>query len=74
MTHSNGDIYQGNWHEGKAFGFGVFIDNQGTMYKGQWQNDMYHGKGIETWNNNSVRYEGDFFEGKKTGNGRFDFD
>lgn len=43
------------------------------MFKGQWYNDMYHGKGVETWNNDSVKYEGDFAEGKKTGKGRFEF-
>jgi hypothetical protein len=26
MTHSNGDIYQGDWKDGKAYGKGVFID------------------------------------------------
>lgn len=34
---------------------------------------MYHGKGSETWNSNTVKYEGDFAEGKKTGHGRFEF-
>jgi len=26
MTHSNGDIYQGEWKDGKACGNGVFVD------------------------------------------------
>lgn len=34
MTHSNGDIYQGEWKEGKANGFGVYIDTEGSMYRG----------------------------------------
>ena len=25
LTHQNGDIYQGDWKEGKAHGLGVFV-------------------------------------------------
>jgi hypothetical protein len=39
MTHSNGDIYQGEWKDGKAFRSGVFIDQLGSMYDGEWLND-----------------------------------
>jgi hypothetical protein len=52
MTHSNGDIYQGEWKDGKASGHGVFIDQQGSMYEGEWKNDQYHGQGTEQWNYN----------------------
>ena len=43
MTHANGDVYQGLWRDGKAHGFGIFVDQQGSMYSGEWANDMYHG-------------------------------
>jgi hypothetical protein len=74
MTHANGDIYQGEWRGGKANGLGTFVDTNGSMYKGEWLNDVYHGKGVETWNYGSIKYEGEFDEGKKTGKGRFEFD
>jgi hypothetical protein len=74
MTHSNGDIYQGEWQDGKACGNGVFIDQQGSMYEGQWKNDAYHGKGTEQWNYNQIIYTGDFVDGQKTGKGKFEFD
>lgn len=74
MTHANGDIYQGEWHEGKANGQGVFVDIEGSMYEGAWSNDQQHGKGTETWNKGQIKYTGDFQEGKKTGLGRFEFD
>lgn len=74
MTHANGDIYQGHWKDGKADGEGTFVDTQGSMYKGPWVNNLYHGEGVETWNYNTIRYEGEFREGKKTGTGRFEFD
>lgn len=52
----------------------MFVDNTGNMYKGEWLDDKYHGKGIECWNNNTIVYTGDFVEGKKTGFGKFEFD
>jgi hypothetical protein len=39
MTHANGDIYQGEWVDGKANGMGVFVDTNGSMYEGMWQDD-----------------------------------
>ena len=74
MTHQNGDIYQGEWRDGKANGFGVYVDTNGSMYRGEWLNDQYHGNGVETWNYNTIKYEGTFVEAKKTGKGRFEFD
>ena len=47
MTHSNGDVYQGEWKDGMACGQGVFIDTKGSMYDGEWLDDAYHGKGTE---------------------------
>ena len=39
MTHVNGDIYQGEWVNGKASGQGVFLNNKGELYDGMWVND-----------------------------------
>lgn len=60
MTHANGDIYQGEWLNGKAHGTGVFCDNKGSLYEGQWMNDLQHGHGLELWDFNSIKYEGNF--------------
>jgi len=73
MTHANGDIYQGEWKDGKANGEGVFVDSEGSMYKGGWLDDEYHGQGTECWNKNSIQYTGEFKHGKKTGKGKFEF-
>ena len=44
------------------------------MYSGDWQDDMYHGSGTETWNYGAIKYEGEFVKAQKTGKGRFEFD
>ena len=37
MTYANGDIYQGEWVNGKAHGVGVFVDKEDqTIYEGDW--------------------------------------
>lgn len=74
MTHANGDIYQGEWQDGKAHGQGVFVDKDGSLYDGSWNQDRQHGFGTEMWNRGQIVYRGDFVEGKKTGKGRFEFD
>lgn len=63
MTHKNGDIYHGEWKDGKANGNGVFLDRKGNLYDGEWLNDQYHGKGKEQWDWGKVEYEGDFIDG-----------
>ena len=40
MTHANGDIYQGQWLDGKANGKGTFIDTCGSIYEGEWKDDL----------------------------------
>jgi hypothetical protein len=50
MTHANGDIYEGDWLNDRANGFGIFIDvNSEAKYEGLWENDLQHGEGRETW-------------------------
>lgn len=75
MIHKNGDVYQGNFENGQANGLGCVAYAEGSVYKGDWKNDKPHGKGVETWaDKGSMRYEGDFLEGNKTGKGKFEFE
>ena len=60
---------------GKAHGDGVFVQvSNGSMYDGQWFEDEMHGTGTEIWEEGRMRYSGDFVQGKKTGQGVFEFD
>merc|ERR1712048_294061 len=49
-------------------GKGEMISRDGTNYKGQFMNNLYHGRGILTDYNNLI-YEGQFKEGLKCGIG-----
>lgn len=75
MTHANGDVYEGQWLDDRANGFGIFIDvNSDAKFEGYWLDDLQHGEGIETWGKPGklcATYVGEFFKGKKQGNGSF---
>lgn len=32
LIHSDGDVYTGNWHYGKAMGYGEYVHADGTKY------------------------------------------
>lgn len=50
MTHASGDVYHGDWVDGKAHGKGVYVSEEsGTLYDGDWLNDEQHGKGTELY-------------------------
>ena len=81
MVKVNGDTYQGEYVQGKAQGRGILLDSDGTQYDGSWAKDIQHGKGVETWQEagldnqlSTMRYNGDYINGAKTGRGRFECD
>lgn len=37
MTYSNGDVYFGDWKDGKADGEGIFAKVDGPFYQGGWK-------------------------------------
>lgn len=62
--------YYGPIKGGKAEGYGVGVFESGSVYEGNWRNNMRHGKGVYTWADNE-RYEGDFKDDKRHGKGRY---
>lgn len=56
-----------------ANGQGVFIDNQGSTYEGQWEDDLQHGAGCETWQEGKIKFAGEYVQGRKEGQGRYDW-
>jgi hypothetical protein len=39
LIHADGDIYEGEWKDDKAHGFGVYQHSDGAKYEGQWAMD-----------------------------------
>lgn len=52
-----------------ANGEGTYISSDGSVYKGEWKNDLQHGFGVETWPDGSI-FKGEYFEGNKHGYGK----
>ena len=48
LTWANGDIYQGNFQNGKYQGFGVMTYSDGSKAAGVWDKGRKHGEFKET--------------------------
>jgi hypothetical protein len=46
FTHVDGDIYEGDWKDDKASGYGTYLHSNGAKYEGEWEDDYQHGKGV----------------------------
>ena len=68
-THSNGDIFEGEWKEGKRHQ-GTYTHSNGDLYEGDWKEGKRHGHGtyIES---EGDKYVGGWKEGKKHGQGTY---
>lgn len=74
FTHADGDTYCGQWRSGVADGIGRYNhwhDNGEISYVGCWSRDLQHGRGVETWETQGCRFEGQFDSGQKHGYGRY---
>lgn len=49
MIHNDGNIYIGGWKQNKGDGYGEYYSKNGVVYKGEWLNDIQHGKGVEIY-------------------------
>lgn len=54
-----GDIYEGNFKNNMADGFGFQKKKDGTEYVGEFKNNLYEGKGV-LLDNNEIKIEGNF--------------
>ena len=48
MIFPNGDVYDGEWVNGKRQGVGLFKAQGGSTYAGNWDNGKRHGHGVLT--------------------------
>lgn len=70
--YSNGDFYEGEFHNGKCNGSGVFNYFAKGRYEGDWVDGKYDGFGIESWARGS-RYRGQYRSGLRHGHGVYRF-
>ena len=63
--------YIGEFKNGKKNGYGYFFSEKNIIYKGCWENDLYHGKGVLFDKYDDVIYEGCWKNGMKNGYGIF---
>ena len=70
---SNSGKYLGqiNTRTGNLDGKGVFIWNNGVKYIGNWKDGNMSGEGVLFDNNNKLIFEGNYYNNKKYGQGKF---
>lgn len=79
LKYSNGDIYDGEWLNGKRHGKGTLKFADGGGYIGEFDENFFHGFGMLTVAKSQhpltkkwipgERYEGEFVQGRKHGKG-----
>jgi hypothetical protein len=62
--------YLGEVVDGKANGGGVGIWSTGSLYRGDWRNNLRHGKGSFEWADGE-KYSGEYVDGKREGEGTY---
>ncbi|WPB84941.1 MORN repeat-containing protein [Sediminicoccus rosea] len=62
-----GERYVGSLARGKMHGIGTFLDSNGIVYQGEWQEGREQGRGLRVWA--TARYEGEWREGRRHGRG-----
>lgn len=72
QVYSDGDVYEGEFHDGKCSGSGVYYYYKSGRYEGDWVDGKYDGYGIETWAKGS-KYRGQYRQGLRHGIGVYRF-
>lgn len=72
QAYSNGDVYEGEFHQGRCSGSGVYYFYMSGRYEGDWVDGKYDGYGVETWACGS-RYRGQYRCGLREGYGIYRF-
>lgn len=69
--YANGDVYDGDWVNNLPSGKGQYLSHT-FKYGGDWLDGWIHGFGRIDFSNGDI-YEGDFCEGKKCGQGLYQY-
>lgn len=71
-VYDDGDVYEGEWEDGRFNGKGKLTYSDGGVYEGEWKDGSFNGKGKLTYPNGVV-YEGEFKNGNFDGEGKLTF-
>lgn len=74
MKYGSGDVYEGEFVDGKKEGYGKLTLSKGResfSYQGHFRNDKIDGEGELTYANGDT-FKGSFTEGKKNGEGVYE--
>ncbi|KAJ7561478.1 hypothetical protein O6H91_03G030200 [Diphasiastrum complanatum] len=72
QNYSNGDVYEGEFYQGRCSGSGVYCFHLSGKYEGDWVDGKFDGYGVETWARGS-RYRGQYWQGMRDGYGIYRF-
>jgi len=70
-TYSNGNVYDGDWIDGRKSGQGSQTWENGDKYTGGWSNNREDGQGSKTWGETGDSYTGEWLQGKMSGTGTY---
>jgi len=59
----------GEWSDDRRSGQGHYFYANGDEYMGEWQNHLRHGQGRYMYASSGLQYEGQWRDGKRTGDG-----
>ena len=68
----NGNIFIGDWENGKMCGQGTLKYSNGNVYEGDWKENKMHGQGTLKYSNGNI-YVGSFIENQMNGPGVLTF-
>lgn len=62
MIYKNGDVYVGQWFDGKRNGYGVMTKRNGDHFEGSWVNDQREGQGSYFYAETNKLFVGEYVE------------
>lgn len=70
--YPNGDVYEGDFSEGRRDGRGIYRYGNGDKFEGQWKENFKHGIGKMVYNGRGT-YQGYWENGRRHGEGVFTY-
>lgn len=64
------ESYDGDWHNDKMHGFGIYNYSNGDIYEGEWEQNLHSGYGKYLFTDGS-KYEGEWKDHKMHGSGKY---